>query len=468
VIFALLGASVAFGAGIDLLEVGGPWGSPGVGGPAAVWYNPGAIASEDGTRLTFELAPASGYVQFDRDDPVNGGMDVLRGAGLVPFLGATTQLGGTGLSAGFAVFAPYGRTGASDRPNGSARYAVRRGSVTNLFSSGALALELPGGISVGAAGHFIVARYAATTDKEILTALDTELCARGYCDLYTDADIEDPDYGATIDLKLLSVSATGALGLHVQPGKRFALGLSWVAGTTVSPWGPASLRFGCPPQQDVQGRFGTQLLGLCDVDVPATAQVTYRLPYRVMGSLRWAPTGDLREASLEALGGITGWSAYDQVAITINVDPDGVLLTRPEDRQATAALLGQHDVIARGLRDTWWAGGDARARVSDIWIVGVRGLFDHHAIPTEMLSPNSFDTDTLLATGFAQVHVMPHVDLGFSFTHSVLQPRATTHSAYWATLDTSAQAPEGYRFPHTNGRYAGRIDRGGLALRGAW
>ncbi len=460
----LLLCSLAQAGGLDLIEVAGPWGSPGMGGPAAVWFNPAGLAYEEGTQITIEVAPASGYVTVDRDDPYNGGLDVLAGGGVVPFGGFSTDLGVEGLGVGLAVFAPYGRSGGSTMDEGPASYAVRSGSITNVYVAPGVAFRT-GGLTVGGAVHGIGSFYQASTNKEVLTALDDELCDQGQCGLYDDSQLEDADYSARIDLDLRGISASFTVGVALAANEFVSVGGSYVHGAKITNNGLATLNFGCPPDDDIYGRFGSQLTGICDTEIPAITQVRYSLPHRIVGFLRITPTGDADQLSIEGFGGYSMWSNYSSVEITTRVDPNGVALNREEDREATANLLGQDLSMARGLVDTYWVAADIRGRVSDEWTIGTRLTYDRHAIPTQMISPNNFDTDTVVTAVLAEVKLSDSVSLAGSYSHYFQQTRVVDNSAYRVTLDNDNQAPDGFRLPQMNGTYNGSIDRGGVALR---
>ncbi len=460
----LLAAIAANAAGLDLIEVGGPWASPGLGGPGAVWFNPAGLAYREGSTLLAEVAPARGYVSFDRDDPHNGGLDLLQGGGVVPFGGVSSDLGVKGLGVGLAVFAPYGKAGRSANQQGSASYAVRSGAITNVYVAPGVAYRHESGFIVGGAVHGIASFYKATTDKEVLTALDAELCNQGQCGQYDDSQIEDPDYGALVELDLSGISAGFTVGAAFEPNEHAGFGFSYVHGASIRNGGQATLDFSCPPDDDVYGRFGSQLTGICDVEIPAVAEVRFQLPHRYVGFARVSPTGDRDELSFEVYGGLTQWSRYQTVDVTTVVDPDRVALDREEDRQATANLLGQDLTMARGFSDTVWIAGDVRGRVNEKLSLGTRVTFDRHAIPDGHLSPNNFDTDTLIAAVFGQLRVSERVTLGGSFSHSFQQTRVQEDTVFRVTLDPDNQAPDGYRLPSMNGTYRGAIDRGGVML----
>ena len=71
----LLALLNAHAGSLDVLEVGGLWGTPAATGPTAVWFNPAALGFERGTRFLVEATPALGGFQLDRDEPVDPRLD---------------------------------------------------------------------------------------------------------------------------------------------------------------------------------------------------------------------------------------------------------------------------------------------------------------------------------------------------------------------------------------------------------
>ena len=106
-VFLLL-TSGAHAASLDLIEVGGAWGTPAATNPTALWWNPAGLAVGGGTQVHVEVAPTIGTVTAARDNPDYGeldptyfaegypesydysGTDTLRYVGAVPFVGVSS------------------------------------------------------------------------------------------------------------------------------------------------------------------------------------------------------------------------------------------------------------------------------------------------------------------------------------------------------------------------------------------
>ena len=59
----------AFAASLDLLEVGGLWGTPNATDATALWWNPASLAAGHGTRFNLSAAPTFATVNIQRADP---------------------------------------------------------------------------------------------------------------------------------------------------------------------------------------------------------------------------------------------------------------------------------------------------------------------------------------------------------------------------------------------------------------
>lgn len=460
-ILALLAS--AWGGSLDLLDVGGLWGSPAGSDAPAVWWNPGALAAGRGTRITLEIAPTIAAVNMDRYDPDWGGVQQYRYFGVAPFLGVVTDGGVPGLGLGAAVYVPVARGARAVDPDGPGRSSFREGDIRTIAASLAASYQILGKVSLGASVSYLYGSWAAELDSEVATALADELVAENggtQTDYYPDdAVIQDPRYQTLIGLKGLAAhDVSFGVGLHARPIPQLELAVAYQHGWTAAHRGTATLSFDCPPSSDTLGRFGAEAKGLCDADMEADAVVAYRYPKRVHVGVAVSPVPELR---LEAFGGWVGWSTFTD----FDIDLSNVRSLNTTLDDETTALLNKQRLWARDNRDTFFVGLDASYRLKERWRFGVRGTFDRAAVPDHALAPNNFDADTLLLgaqIGFAPIR---QVEIALSFTEKVSFARDVRESAFDVAIDPAERLEDRYFYPGMAGRYTAAIHRVALSTR---
>jgi long-chain fatty acid transport protein len=466
-------------ASLDAVEVGGPWGSPTTTQATATWWNPAGLAAGSGTRYFAEIAPTIGRIRWDRVDPYGyEGTDTMAAFAPVPNVGLATDLGVDGLGLGLSLQVPYARLARSTDPipyvadyqgeipvtRNVGRYSSRSGSIDTMTLAAGAGWDF-GPVAVGTSGLLLLNRWTAVLDNTTLIDLDAQLREFGQNPDYTDAMIEDPRYGATLDFgNLRDTAFSFNAGVQVEPIEgKLALGLAYVHGAALDNKGPVAIHFSCPPQEDVAGRFGSEAFGLCDANLNARARVQYRLPSRLSLSARLRPT---EAVQLELLGGWVGWSAFEDFDIAVfgvanNNDPDDF-----NDIERTAELVEQRRLWARANRNSVWIAADGKVAVSEALLVGGRVLFDQSAVPDEALMINNFDTNQLVLTALGSLRVHDRVDVGLTFSHYLLFARTIDNSGFGLTLDEEARKEDRWAYPQANGRYSGNIERIGLSVRG--
>ena len=203
--FALaLASAPAHAASLDLLEVGGLWGTPTATGPTAVWWNPGAMSGGSGTRFLFELAPTIGGVTIDRDDPNYSddtdfsGSETFSTVQPIPFLGVVSDFGVPGLGVGLAGFVPMGRGGSSTSEEpGASRTHLRVALILPLPASLSVSYGMENVFGIGASVTYIHSTWQATLDNDMSTQLldfaaETLPALFPVAEAATDTTIEDP------------------------------------------------------------------------------------------------------------------------------------------------------------------------------------------------------------------------------------------------------------------------------------
>lgn len=452
----LLLAGLAAAASLDNLEVGGPWGSPLATDPTATWWNPAGLAGAGGTRVLAEVAPTFATVRYQRADP-HGGLDTVQLAGAVPFVGVASDLGADGVGLGASLAVPIARGGHEVEEPGTGRYALREGMVQALWLNLSAAARPVDPVAFGGTLAVVRSDWLAVVDNDTLPDLDAAIAELGQDAGYTDANLEHPDYAATLVFDPLHDTALSfGAGLRLMPTERVRVGLAYQHGVSLAHQGGVEIRFGCPPQEDVLGRFGAEAYGLCDATVPARATVAYPLPGRFHLGVGWDAT---EAVTVELFGGWVRWSVFQDYDITI-AEADA-------PTEAAEALVEQHRLWARANEDARFIVADVKGEVGDRLLLGGRVSFDEAAVPDQALSTNNYDANDLILAAMADVWVAGPLRLGLSYSHHLLATREVTTSGFSQTVE--GEAPEDrWNYPHANGTYSGRVSRLGIQARAAF
>jgi long-subunit fatty acid transport protein len=449
-----LSIAAAQAASNDNLEIGGPWGSPTSTDATAGWWNPAGLAAGRDTRLMVEAAPTFASVTFDRAEP-HGGTDTYELSGIVPFAGAATDFGVHGLGVGVALAAPFVRGGAEVNEPGSASYTMRDGHVQAAYLLAGGGWDILDRVAIGATVALVDSTWQARVDQDTLPDLKDALEDKGNPTTYTDDDLEQERYRATLRFGELKAKALAfSVGTLVRPTRDVTIGLAYVRGAHVDNVGDVTVDFDCPPiAEDSLGNTGAQTLGICDTTVAAKGRVSYDLPSRVHGGVAVQAT---RQVRVEVMGGWVQWSVYRDFEIE--------LTEADAPKEDARALIERQRLWARANEDSWWAGLDAKGRLSERLLVGGRVLYDRHAVPDEALSTNNYDADDVLLSGILAFKPLKHLEFGVSYTHHFLDTRTVEDSAFGMTIEGERNEDRWY-YPHANGTYSGQIDRVGFSVR---
>lgn len=463
-LLALL-ASPAHAASLDLVDVGGPFGTPGADDPTAVWWNPAGLSTGSGTRLYLEGAPVFARISFDRDSAVEGGLQEYTFFGVAPFVGLATDAGVDGLGIGAALIVPQARGASTDDPTGPGRSSLVEANIQVIQPTLAVSYEIADVLSLGASVGFAHSTWSGSLDTEYATALyDETALLTGSGDVlgYTDATVEDPEYNARADFQeLVATGVVFGAGISITPVDMITIAASYNHGWNAVHEGTAAIGFGCPPSSDPLGRLGAELKGLCDADATADASVTYRYPSRIHAGVVVRPSKALR---LEGMGGYTFWSAYKDLDVVLD---NVTKVTDGEGFDAdTAEKLGKDRKWARDGQNTWWAGVDAKYTFLERFTVGGRALFDKASTPDHAMSPNNYDADTIHLGGLVSARPLKWLELGVSYNHQLALPRTITTNAFSVAIDPTDRVEDRWFYPTMNGTYRTSIGRVGIQIRG--
>ena len=497
-------------AGLDLLEVGGAWGTPGATNPTAIWWNPAGLAVGGGTQFVVEGAPVFAKVYADRANPNYGsleqtaagtsdipdgypteydysGRDDVSLNAVVPFIGVSSDFTVEGLGIGAGLAVPQATGGEIENEWGANRYSLRSGDIRAIQAILAASYRVKKLVSFGVSGAFVDSTWSANTDT--VTYVDLSDAVREEfggleqpLGSFRDGYMEQRGYTATADFDGLKDQAfTFGAGVYVTPHEKVGISAAFNKGMRLDHSGDVNLKFQCPPEYDFLVDIAARDQGLCDenrngAEFNGTSTVGYSLPSRVNLGIVLFPVEQLR---LEVMGSWVGWSAFTDYEITTEIDASEVTLVQPDDpddpddvaeaqetREKTAGLASQDLIWARDGRDTFWVGIDAKHRVSDLFMYGGRVFYDRTSVPIESLQLNNFNGNTLGLMGMAMVSPVDKLGISLSLTHHIIPERTVDNSVFGLTVFDEGRKDARYRWPEANGSYGGSITRLGIALRG--
>lgn len=465
----LLLVSFSLAASIDNLEVGGPWASPTTTDGSAGWWNPAGFAAEKGTRVFLEVGYMDATFELDRADP-RGGADPYTLNGVIPSVGVATDFGidhvGPGrLGAGLFLGVPFARGGVEVSQPGSGSYAMMDGYSRAAWLGVGVAYDIKNMLSIGVTGGMYYSMWGALVNQDSMPDLKRAIEEQGGGDFitYTDDQLENPDYAATMNFQDMSDTAFNfSAGMMLHPNDRFAISATYIHGARMENKGPVSGEFACPPNDtDPFGNLAARQNGLCSAEITGDGLIAYDLPARVQGGIMFKPVKWLR---LEGMGAWVRWSEYDDFDIAIsNVKGSDAFDT--ETTEVGKELIENPRPWARANQDSFWLAFDAKVTVAEKWTFGARYWFDQAAIPDYALSTNNWDANEHIISALVAYRPLRFFDVGLSYSHHFVEERTVTNSRFYQTVE--GEAPEArWNYPQMNGTYTGAIDRVAIVLRG--
>lgn len=486
-------------ASLDLLEVGGAYGTPGATNPSAIWWNPAGLAVGSGKiQFLLEGAPTFAKVTVDRANPDYGALDPANAAegypssydysgkdtlsfnGVVPFLGVSTNFLVPGLGFGIGLAVPTARGGNSDQEFGANRFMIREGNIQALHFMAGGGYQILNKVALGASVSLVDSSWYANTDTTAYPDLENAISdILGPSDTFQDGYIEEQGYSSTLIFGGQDGDSHGALrdtaftfgtGIYVTPiGKKLGISLSYNHGVKLQHEGDLTMKFQCPPDYDLFSKLGAETRGICNTTLQGKGAIGYDLPARINAGIVLSPIDKVR---LEVMGSYVMWSAFTDYDIHTEIPVEEIQAARPEITPEVAAetvdLVSQDRQWARDTENTYWVGVDGKVRLTDLVTVGGRVMYDHHGIPDSALSANNIDFDSVIPSVLVQVNPIEQLGIGLSYSHHFLMTRTTTTSAYSVTIDDANAQPDRYFYPSSNGTYGGSINRLGIVVRGGF
>jgi long-subunit fatty acid transport protein len=458
--------------------IAGPDAGPATTDPAAVFYNPAAIAPLRGFHFLFDTQVS--FVHVEATTTRNGGLDpntcsdytdtstclgYATAVADVPvpvfFLGATYQPWKDRLTVGVAatdnyvgggVYQRQGFEPTDDQPTDDAVWTRYQGISTQIVTVGvtpALAFTVVKGLHIGGGATYTLDMIDARQASDALGNEGAPI--RG---------VGEP-YGNDI---ILSADGKGShwvwnAGIFFDKWKKAQVGLSYTAAGTFSAEGEATL--------EVPGG----VVAAEDVEIPGSVAVEMNLPAVIRGGI----TSQLNERL--TVGGSVEYYLWNDCCGTHDGDIRIDLVSQDgdeigadaEDGLTTGITVPKTTYNPRRLWNSLNIGvsGGYQA-LPKLWL-GARVGWDQYAVPDWAISPTNLDFDAYGLQGAVRWRVARPVTLGLSYTHFFLDSVTVKHSAWGASEDSADYRDEYFTtalpYQHsTNGFYSGHVNTVGVRV----
>ena len=447
-------------------NIAGPDSGPATADPAAVFFNPAAIAPLGSFQALIDAQVS--FVHIDAVTTRHDGLDpntcsdasdpttceaydpAVADVPVPVFLAAVTYQPwkdrltlGVAATDNFVGGGDYSKS-TEDPTHVWTRYQGINTKIVTIGVTGAVGLTVVDGVHVGGGGTFVLDMIAAYQASD---PLGTE--GRGF-----DGTGYSTDVLLTADAS--GHHATWNAGLFFDRWKEVQVGASYTSGGTFHAEGDASL--------DVPEFLSTT----GGITVPGQVTVNMPLPAVIRVGLASQVTDDLKlGATLESYqwGSCCGDHDGDiQIDVVneagVQMGPDdGIALEVPETSYNPRRLWSALNVSVNG-------GYQVAPRV---WLGGRVG-WDQYAVPDEAVSPTNLDFTAWGLQGAARVRVAGPLTLGLSYTHFFLGTRTITDAAWDVRDDTDPAYEDEYFSPKnpyvagTNGTYSGHVNTVGLRV----
>ncbi len=442
--------------------MGGPDSGAATSNPAAVVYNPAAMAGSDGVDFMFDLQATA--VRIEATTTRNGGIDPNTGEKWKPatanvvvpngIIGLTWKAIPDRLALGIAANDPFvgggdyssTETGTVPPYTGHQRYHIIETKIITAAVTPALALTTVKGVHLGGGVSWV---------KDIISVMQASDPYGTEGIRVEELDSAAPTNPYVLDT-YLSGDATGShwgwnAGLFIDRWERFQLGLSYAGASQFHAEGDGNVDV-AEDLNFVEGRLDVPAKVTVDLPLPAIARgyvnVVINDKLNVGAGVEWqlwneccgGPDGDiaigLTNTSGEAIG------SDDGVAITIAAE-------QYSPRRLWNAMAF-HMPVGFQANDRVWVGG--------------RVLYNQYAVPSYAVSPSNLDFENVGVVLGGRYRIGDALHLGLNYSKFFLFTREVTDSA-WNLQDGNERfSPETPYKASTNGTYSGKADSLGLRI----
>lgn len=435
--------------------IAGPDSGPATPDPAAVYFNPAAIAATEGVNALMDTQVA--FIRLDITATRNDGIDPNTGEPYntakarvqvpVGLVGVTWKVVPKRLALGFAATDAFvgggdysaGETQTEPPYHSNQRYAGVQTELLTLHLIPAVGLTVVDGVHLGGSFRYVFDSISAIQASDPLG---------------TEGNGPDGPYSSDVTLDFSGTGGhTGwSAGVYVDKWRYAQVGLSYTdngtfdasgsgklyvpnqfGGVTPDVW--VSLQAALPPV--IEAWVNSRVSDALNVG----AGVEYMEWNRCCGTQAGDIAIDLTNSEGNALG-----------------PDDGIALSVAEKQYSPRRLWNAMNLAANAgyqLGDTWWFGG--------------RVGYNQNAVPNYAVSATNLDFVTTGAQLAARYTFAKHLTVGLSYSKFFLQPRTITNSAWNAPEGSAYYVDDRFspKNPYTasaNGTYQGAVDIAGVRV----
>lgn len=428
--------------------------------PAAIRYNPAAIAATDGVEILLDGQAA--LIGITATATRNGGIDPNTGAEYAPaeanvmvpvaLLGATWKLWEDRLAVGIAVDDPFVGGGKYLDENGEpdvhthGRYHGVNVEILSLAITPAVGVTVVPGLHLGAGVSYSIDHVSALQAAD---PLGTEGVAP------EELGSSPPENPYAYDV-LLSLSATGGhfgwnAGVFFDKWKAFQVGASFQSGGTFHAAGDATVSVPAALSTTAEAQ-----------DLPAQADFTLQLPpvarlyvASQINDRLWVGAGVDYEMWYVCCGTAEGdvhIQVMNEAGEAIGPE-DGVTLTIAKDQYSPSRLWNAASFAAYG----------GYAATDRLWF-GLRANYNQYAVPDYSVDPVNLDFENVALLAAARYRIGDHLELGLTYGHVFLFTRTITDSA-WNLQDGNERFSPALPYKsNADGVYSGTADQVGVRV----
>lgn len=409
---------------------------------SAVGKNPAALTRIEGGSARLEFALVHAGVRFEPADRDHGdgpqSFDTVRneaGPYPIPHVGVAHDFGTERFTFALSFRTPYAPL-LSYPDDGAQRYHLRRSWLVQTSLGPSVAVQLPGGLSVGA-GLFwstLHAEYEITLSR--LNGVDQE---------GTDIGVS---FAATDPFAL-----TGNLGvLWERP--RFAVAASVQPPVDFRQSGQLTVDFSENELYDRDEPFITEPT-ISDDDV----STGIRTPLIVRGGVGVRPHDAVL---IELSGAYERWRVVDSLVIT-DVD-----LTIPTREGLDDVVVSDDIALPMGFQDTWSVRLGATGRVHERVLVRGGGFYESSAIPEATLGVMTPDGRKLGYGVGLQVQATTHLFVDVGWSQAFMGTRQLSDSQVYAVEVNTGTGAITQDAVVGNGTFSARTDIGAVGVDWRW
>jgi len=435
-------------SGISNPFVGDAHGQPELANPYAAYYNPAALGGITGTQLLADGAFSLGYTRFDRTAPLspgssntpsspnyplyvatNTGTSIATNAGVIPFLGAATDLGSRVLFGGLAVYAPFGGgiqwnkasrwagdatvPGAVDGPQRWQSISVVDSSVAATAVLGARLADQRLSFGVGVTPYLHSVSFTKAFDSD------------------GSDDVTAPNGGlkeGRVLLKVSGVDVGASAGVYWEPDpdRKLRIGASY----TSQP-GFGAMRLNGTLEQ----RVGVTPSGSTAVDLLQSYPDVVRLGVAYMVT---------SAVDLRLHGQFVRWSVFQNACIVHSGQACDLNADGSAPKGQTAIIANVHAAFNDAYAVHAGVGYWPAKRVELFADLG----FDSSAVPAQSLGVSLFDSFKIIGGVGLRYQASDHLVLAGSYTEFFYLP---------VTVTGQVEAPAPSDVPVANGSYASHL-----------